>query len=81
MIRVSHVNLVPMIKREERNTAAKVLRCGKQKIATIFFTKIPSKNSLRINWKYLFKDESDADKNIFFNECFISCLKEHSFLH
>lgn len=81
MIRVSHANLVPMIKKEERNTAAKVLRYGKEKIATIFFTKIQSKNSLRINWKYLFKDESDADKNICFNECFISCLKEHSLLH
>lgn len=64
-----------------KHSCKSALDMERKKIATIFFAKIPSKNSLRINWKYLFKDESDTDKNICFNECFISCLKEHSLLH
>ena len=66
MIGVSLVNSMPKIKSEGRNTAANVLRYRKKKIVNIFFTKIPSKISLRINWKYLFRDESETDKNICF---------------
>lgn len=66
MMAVSLVNSVPKIKSKGTNTAAKVLRYRKKKIVNIFFTKIASKISLRINWKYLFRDESETDENICF---------------
>lgn len=60
--------------RVKEETAAKVLRYRKKKIVNIFFRKIPSKISLRINWKYLLRDERQI-RTYAFNECFYQLSK------